>query len=422
MKLFRRTRAERAESAPEGEEALARGEAGDGVSPGEAVDPDAAGGAESGEGLMAEDGFEDGPAGEEGPEPDFFDLPPEDVAGYMPKGAIAAAPRQIDFRPVLKILGLAAALGAIAAFAYLVWPTSVARVPDLVGRELTEAMGVARSKGFRPMVKEWRYSEGHSDGVVLSQNPASARVVKKASVVGLTVSKGPRPEQGAKPRPSTTMPRNPSPGGPYTGKVICVDPGGQSRPMQGEWTDPGMTRRDIPEAEVRGATTGNAEYLVNLDIALKLKSLLEKDGITVVMTRESNDVDLSNSMRAEIANNSNANLYLRIRCANSEDPFEKGTRTLYPEQGRWTESIYQGSKEAALLVQGELLKACGTEDLGIVPTLDAAGFNWARVPAIQPEPGFLSSPRDDTLLAEENFRWKVAWGLRNGIIKFLTNP
>lgn len=355
-------------------------------------------------------------------ESDFFDLPPDKVAGYMPRGQVVAAPRHIDFRPVLKILAVVAGVAAFVFFIYLIWPTSVARVPDLVGKELTDAMDTARSRGFAPAVKSWRYSEGHSDGVVLSQSPASASVVEKGSKISLIVSKGPRPEQGTKPRITTTVPQAPVASGPYAGKVICVDAGGQSRPDLGEWTDPGMTRKNTPEPEIRGATTGNAEYLVNMDIAMKLKSLLEKDGMTVIMTREKNDVDISNAMRAEMANNANANLYMRIHCAWSEDPFKKGTQTLYPAQNRWTEPIYLKSKEAALLVQSELLKSCGTEDLGVVPIEDIAGFNWSRVPVIQPEPGYLSSPRDDTLLAEDNYRWKIAWGLRNGIIKFLTNP
>lgn len=364
----------------------------------------------------------EGADAEQDPSDDFFDLPPEKVAGYMPRGIVAAAPRQIDFRPVLKVLALLAAVALVVIGIYLIWPTSVARVPDLVGKDLTDAMETARAKGFDPAVKTWRFSEGHSDGIVLVQEPASARVVEKGSKISLTVSKGPRPEQGTKPRVTTTAPQPPAVGGPYAGKIICVDAGGQVRPLFGEWTDPGMTRKDNPEPEIRGATTGNAEYLVNLDIAIKLKGLLEKDGMTVVMTRETNDVDLSNATRAEMANNANANLYMRIHCANSEDPFKKGTQTLYPAESRWSEPIYQKSKEAALFVQGEVLKSCGTEDLGIVPAVDLAGFNWSRVPVVQAEPGYLSSPRDDTLLAEDNFRWKVAWGLRNGIVKFLTNP
>jgi len=68
------------------------------------------------------------------------------------------------------------------------------------------------------------------------------------------------------------------------------------------------------------------------------------------------------------------------------------------------------------------LKSTGVEDLGAAAVHDLTALNWSKVPAIQTDAGFLSSPRDDSLLAQEDFRWKVAWGLRNGIIKYLTNP
>ncbi|MHB8896226.1 MAG: N-acetylmuramoyl-L-alanine amidase [Candidatus Geothermincolia bacterium] len=428
MKLFHRKKniePEDARAVPEELEGL---DAGDGEPEGASVEPSTAQGEEVAPDAPEPEDAADKPedaAGvdkEDGSPDDFFDLPPEKLADYMPRGQVVAAPRQLNFRPVLKVLGFLAGLVIVIAGIYFIWPTSVARVPDLVGKTLTEAMDAARAKGFSPVVKTWRWSESHSDGVVLLQNPVSARVVKKGAEISLTVSKGPRPEQGTKKKPATTVPQAPPAGGPYAGKVICVDPGGQSRPDIDEWADPGMTRKNSPEPEIRGVTTGNAEYLVNMDIALKLKNLLEKDGMTVVMTRESNDVEISNAMRAEMANNANANLYMRIHCANSDDPFKRGTQTLYPTESVWSEAIFQQSKAAALFVQAEVIRSCGTEDLGTIPTHDLAGFNWSRVPVVQAEPGYLSSPRDDTLLAEDNYRWKVAWGLRNGIIKYLTNP
>ncbi len=340
----------------------------------------------------------------------------------MPEGMVVAAPRRIDFRPVLKVLVLLAVAALFVAGLYFLWPTSKARVPDLTGMSLAKAMDAARSKGFAPTVNKWKWSEAFGDGTVLSQDPEAARVVKKGSGISLTVSKGSRPEQQSKPKVATTAPQTTPGGGPYAGKTVCVDPSGQSRLASDEWADPGMTRKVTPEKVVNGATTGNADYLVNLDIALKLKDLLEKDGMSVVMTRETSDVDIDNAARADMASNANADLYVRIDCAYSEDAFKRGTQTLYPAMSTWTEAIFEKSKAAALFVQEELLKSCGTEDLGTVPVNDLAGFNWSKVPVVQAEPGYLSSPRDDTLLAEDNYRWKVAWGLRNGIIKFITSP
>jgi len=95
--------------------------------------------------------------------------------------------------------------------------------------------------------------------------------------------------------------------------------------------------------------------------------------------------------------------------------------TLYPARSRWTESLYENSKQAALLVQEELVKSSGLDDLGVKSASDNPGFNWSKVPVVETQAGFLSNEEDDRLLADDQFRWKVAWGLRNGIRKYLNN-
>jgi N-acetylmuramoyl-L-alanine amidase len=44
------------------------------------------------------------------------------------------------------------------------------------------------------------------------------------------------------------------------------------------------------------------------------------------------------------------------------------------------------------------------------------------VPATEVLVAYLSNKEEDKLLATDEFRWKAAWGIRNGIVKFLTNP
>lgn len=354
----------------------------------------------------------------------FFDLQPEEVASFKPAAAAVARRKPVNLKPFLKALAAVLLLGALVSGIVVLWPSSQAGVPDLVGSTLPEALDLARSEGFTPSVTAWEYSSRYSDGVVTDQNPAGAKAVEKGSRIKLTVSKGPAPEIGPVPGQSGT----PQPGAgstdgsPLAEKTVTIDPGHQAAPASEEWADPGITKRLPGESGAKGVVTGNDEYLVALDTGLKLKGLLEKDGINVVMTRETSSVDITNVIRAEIANNVDSDLCVRIHCGSSSDPSVMGARTLYPARTRWTGDFYEQSKTAALLIQAELVKACDIEDGGVLDNGDMPGFNWSRVPVVQPEIGYLTNPRDDSLLADEESRWAAARGLRNGIIKYLDIP
>ncbi len=369
-------------------------------------------------------------APDEGGGSDFFDMSPEEAVSYRPPGVVVAVKKPRNFKPALKAIGVIAVLGVVVLGIVLLWPSSEARVPDLIGKTLTEAFDAARAAGFQPSVTGWEYSGEHSDGVVLSQKPNGDKVVKKGSAISLNISKGPRPGIGGSPG-SNTAPVTEQAGdgesaelvaNPYEGKTVCIDPGHQVALAEEEWTDPGMSRKNPGDDGARGVATGNPEYLVTIDVGIKLKSLLEKDGMEVVMTRESNDVDLSNIDRADMANNAGADLYVRIHCGDSSDTGKSGTATLYPESTEWTESIFEASKTAALFIQEELVKSCSTNDLGVFGLHDKSGFNWSRTPVIEAEIALLSNLEDDELLATDEFRWNVAWGLRNGIIQYFNNP
>ena len=73
-----------------------------------------------------------------------------------------------------------------------------------------------------------------------------------------------------------------------------------------------------------------------LQIATNLKSRLEADGVTVVMTRTTNDVNLSNAERAQFANAAGADLLIRIHADTSTDASLCGQYTLYPAKNAWT--------------------------------------------------------------------------------------
>ena len=58
----------------------------------------------------------------------------------------------------------------------------------------------------------------------------------------------------------------------------------------------------------------------------------------------------------------------------------------------WTDDIYTRSLRAARLVQRAGVAATGAADNGLAGRSDLTGFNWANVPAILVETGFMSEP------------------------------
>ena len=70
-------------------------------------------------------------------------------------------------------------------------------------------------------------------------------------------------------------------------------------------------------------------------------------------------------------------------------------------------------------MQVELVRALGFPDRGLTERSDFTGFNWADVPAIMVEMGFMTNPTDDRLLATPAYQRRAARGLCRGTLRFL---
>ena len=205
--------------------------------------------------------------------------------------------------------------------------------------------------------------------------------------------------------------------------VVVVDPGHDLRANpETEPIGPGSSTRKIKDGGgTHGVVSGLREADLNLLVALRLRPLLERAGVRVVMTRtRTAGTSMGNIARARIANGAGAALFLRIHADGSTDRSARGTHTLHPALHRgWTDDVYGASRRAARIVQAEAVRAIGFPDRGLQERSDFTGFNWANVPVILAELGFMTNPTEDRLLATTAYQRRAAVGLCRGTLRFL---
>jgi N-acetylmuramoyl-L-alanine amidase len=200
--------------------------------------------------------------------------------------------------------------------------------------------------------------------------------------------------------------------------LICLDPGHGTVPAVGAQTEPIGPGSRVLKIKDGGGARGEAG--VALQIAFRTRLLLRRRGYRVAMTRTRSGYRGGNIARAQYCNRLHAALMLRIHADGSANAGMNGISTLFPALHRgWTDDIYTASSRAAADVQRALVRATGARDLGVVPRGDLTGFNWADVPSILVETGFLSNPRERALLHSAPYQERVARGLAAGVSAFV---
>jgi N-acetylmuramoyl-L-alanine amidase len=207
--------------------------------------------------------------------------------------------------------------------------------------------------------------------------------------------------------------------------LICLDPGHGTPPAIAQQTEPiGPGSRVLKIKDGGGA---HGEAAVALAIAKRTRALLLARGYRVAMTRTGPTIHLpdgnGNVARARFCNRRHAALMVRIHADGSADRSLHGVSTLVPAWHKgWTDDIYGRSLRAGRALQKAVLAATGAADRGIVRRSDLTGFNWANVPAVLAETGFLSNSNDSRLLHTASYQQKVARGLANGVAAFVGLP
>ena len=174
-------------------------------------------------------------------------------------------------------------------------------------------------------------------------------------------------------------------------KKICIDPGHGGAD--------------------NGAAWGHAEEDdINLIVAYLLRCELEKRGVEVVMTRET-DVEVTLEKRCMIANQARADYFVSIHC----DAFHKETAS-----GISTH-VFRGASEVSMAlaerVQGAMLTRFPDH---LNRGVKLAGFYVLRhtlMPAVLVECEFISNPETRRFLREPENQLAIARAVAEGIRK-----
>jgi N-acetylmuramoyl-L-alanine amidase len=199
--------------------------------------------------------------------------------------------------------------------------------------------------------------------------------------------------------------------------LICLDPGHGTQPAIGAQREPIGPGSRVTKIKDGGGASGEAA--VALAIARRTRAELLRRGYRVAMTRTGTTYRGGNIDRARFCNARGSALMLRIHADGSANAASRGIATLYPAFHRgWTSDVHGPSLRAARAIQRSLVAATGARDLGLARRSDLTGFNWADVPAVLVETGFMTNPTERRLLQSARYQARVARGLAAGVVAF----
>ena len=168
---------------------------------------------------------------------------------------------------------------------------------------------------------------------------------------------------------------------------------------------------------------GTKEKEVNLAIALKLKKSLEKQNIRVIMTR-SDDRNLSD---ANATNEKTSDMKNRVEKMDSEKP----DAVISIHQNSYTDSSAKGAqvfyyseskegKKLAEILQKSLLENADPENHRMAKANTSYYIlKNTAAPTVIVECGFLSNPKEETLLNTAQYQDRVVEALQKGICEYL---
>ena len=176
------------------------------------------------------------------------------------------------------------------------------------------------------------------------------------------------------------------------------------------------------------SSNGTTEAETNLKITLKVQSLLEQSGATVVLTRSDENAiyDLDKTTlrqkkisdihnRVKIGNESSADIFVSIHLNKISQQQYYGWQCFYKQND-------EKSTALAKSLQENLNDSIQKENKRVSMKLDNVYIiKHVEIPISIVECGFLSNPEEETQLLSDDYQNRLAWGIYNGIMDYFYN-
>lgn len=291
----------------------------------------------------------------------------------------------------------------------------------LAGWVLTEVLGGSGTDDSRP------------PRIVM---PLAASKAASTPAAGSAPSPAAGTHAGPAASSSTSPSGSPGTAKPLAGRVVVVDPGHNTGNFKhtteiNRQVDIGTNRK---ECDTTGTTT-NAGYMeasFSMDVSRRLRTLLEAQGLKVVLTHEAGaerPFGPCIDERARIGNEARADAVVSVH-ADGVSAGSRGFHVILPAKvkggGADTAPILEPSRQLGERIAGNFARTTGSapanylgSGTGLVTRDDLGGLNLSTRPKVFIECGNMRDAKDAAQLSSPEWRQKAAQGIADGIVGFL---
>ncbi|MFD5521250.1 N-acetylmuramoyl-L-alanine amidase [Streptomyces sp. NPDC127066] len=282
-------------------------------------------------------------------------------------------------------------------------------------------------------------SGGGSDRAVPASSSSAPGSAPPSSRASASATDDARPSDSSTPAPSSSSSSSsssskPAASGSLKGKVIVIDPG--HNPDNFRHTSEINRKVNIgtnwKECDTTGTSTnaGYTEARFTLDVAHRMRAILEKRGATVKLTQDGDrSFGPCVDERARIGNTAHADAVVSLH-ADGSAAGNRGFHVILPASvhagAADTRPIAAASRDLGEHIAGLFVRETGSapsnyvgDGTGLVVRKDLGGLNLSTVPKVFIECGNMRDTKDAALLTSGAWREKAARGISEGIVGFL---